>query len=126
MKTTSLWHSFRCGFMGLWDVLKSGRNAKIHVGVALAVITGGLCLPLSRTEWALLVLTIGAVIAAEAVNTAIETVVDLVSPDYHELARRVKDVAAGAVLVLAITAIVIGLLVLGPPVAELFRPRASV
>ncbi len=126
MKTTSLRHSFRCGFIGLWDVLKSGRNAKIHVGIALAVITAGLCLPISRTEWAILVLTIGTVIAAEAVNTAIETVVDLASPSYHELARRVKDVAAGAVLMLAITAIVIGLLVLGPPVVALFRPLSAV
>ncbi len=120
MKTTSLWHSLRCGFVGLWDVLKSGRNAKIHVGVTLFVVATGLCLPLSRTEWAVLVLTIGAVVAAEAANTAIEHVVDLVSPDHHDLARRAKDTAAGAVLVLALAAIVIGLLILGPPVAELF------
>ena len=77
MKTTSLWHSLYCGFVGLRDMLQSGRNAKIHVGVTLFVIATGLCLPLSRTDWAVMTLTIGAVFAAEAVNTAIEHVVDL-------------------------------------------------
>lgn len=125
MKTSSLWHSFRCGFVGLWDVFRSGRNAKIHAAVAGAVIVTGLCLPLSRTDWAILGLTIGAVIAAEAANTAIEILVDLVSPEYHELARRSKDTAAGAVLVLAITAIVIGGLILGPPLGDLVRHIGS-
>ena len=126
MKTNSLWHIFRCGFVGLWDVLKSGRNAKIHAAAAVTVIGIGLCLPLSRTEWAILTLMIGAVIAAESANTAIEYVVDLVSPEYHELARRSKDAAAGAVLIMAITAVVIGGLILGPPLyVELLRFTSS-
>ncbi len=126
MKTNSLWHSFRCGFVGLWDVLKSGRNAKIHAAAAATVIGIGLCLPLSRTEWAILTLMIGVVIAAESANTAIEYVVDLVSPEYHELARRSKDAAAGAVLIMAITAVVIGGLILGPPLyVELLRFTSS-
>ena len=108
-------------------MLKSGRNAKIHVGVTLFMIATGLCLPLSRTDWAVLLLTIGAVFAAEAANTAIEHVVDLVSPDHHDLARRAKDAAAAAVLVLAIAAILIGLLILGSPACELLfsRPKAE-
>ena len=126
MKTTSLWHSFRCGFVGLWDVFQSGRNAKIHVAIAMVVIATGLCLPLSRMEWAILTLTIGAVIAAEAMNTAIEILVDLVSPEYHELARRSKDAAAGAVLLMVITAIVIGGLIFGSPISGLLRPHTSV
>lgn len=121
MKTSSLWHSFRCGFVGLWDVFRSGRNAKIHAVVAGAVIVTGFCLPLSRTDWAILTLMIGAVIAAEAANTAIEILVDLVSPEYHEFARRSKDAAAGAVLALAITAIAVGGLILGPSLGVLLR-----
>ncbi|MCX7421492.1 MAG: diacylglycerol kinase family protein [Planctomycetia bacterium] len=72
-------------------------------------------MPLTRAEWAILSLTIGTVCAAESANTAIEFVVDLVSPEYHDLARRSKDAAAGAVLIMALTALVIGGLILGPP-----------
>lgn len=122
MKTRSLWHSFECAFAGLIAVVRGGRNAKIHVGVALAVIVVGCCLRISRTDWAILVLTIGAVFSAEAANTAIESVVDLVSPEHHDLARRAKDCAAGAVFVLAVAAVVVGLMILGPPLAAAIRP----
>lgn len=117
MKTRSLWHSFACAFSGLRDVVRGGRNAKIHIVIALVVIATGLWLKISRTDWAILLLTIGAVFAAEAANTALESVVDLVSPDHHELARRAKDCAAAAVLMLAIMAVAVGLLILGPPLA---------
>lgn len=119
MKTRSLWHSFACAFAGLRDVLRHGRNAKIHVGIALAIVVAGFRLNISRTDWAILLLTIGAVFAAETANTAIESVVDLVSPEHRDLARQAKDCAAGAVLVLAIAAVAVGLLVLGPPLAKL-------
>jgi diacylglycerol kinase len=118
MKTTSFWHSIRCALSGMRYVWRSGRNAKIEVVIAVAVVIVGLCLPLSRTDWAILVLTIGVVLAAEAANTSIEAAVDLASPEYHDLAKLAKDVAAGAVLILAIAAIVIGLFVLGPPLLE--------
>ena len=112
MKTKSLLHSFRCAFAGLWDVIRSERNAKIHVVAAISAIVVGVCINLSRTEWAILTLTIGAVFAAESANTAIEHLVNLVSPEHHELARRAKDAAAASVLVTAIAAVVIGLLLL--------------
>lgn len=118
MKTRSLWHSFACAFAGLRDALRDGRNAKIHFGVALAVVVAGFALNISRIDWAILLLTIGAVFAAETANTAIESVVDLVSPEHHELARRAKDCAAGAVLVVVIAAVAVGLLVFGPPLAK--------
>lgn len=117
MKTRSLWHSFQCAVTGLKDAVRGGRNAKIHIGVALAVIVAGYCLKISRTDWAILALTIGAVFSAEAANTAIESIVDLVSPEHHELARRAKDCAAGAVFLLAIAAVAVGLLILVPPLA---------
>ena len=70
---------------------------------------------LDRTEWAIIALTIGIVLAAEAFNTVAEAVVDLVAAEYHPLAKVAKDVAAGAVLVMAIAAVIVGLLILGPP-----------
>ncbi len=112
MKTNSLLHSFRCAFAGFLDVIRSERNAKIHVVAAIGAITGGVCLNLSRSELAILTLTIGAVFAAESTNTAIEHPVNLVSPDHHELARRAKDAAAASVLVMAIAAVVVGPLLL--------------
>ena len=118
VKTRSLWHSFACAFAGLRDVVRGGRNAKIHFVIALTVIAAGFCLNISRTDWAILLLTIGAVFAAEAANTALESVVDLASPEHHDLARRAKDCAAGAVLVMAIAAVAVGLLILGPPLAS--------
>lgn len=87
----------------------------IHLAIAAGVIVLGMWLRLSTTQWAILALTIGSVLAAELLNSGLETVVDMVSPDYHPLAERAKDVAAGAVLLAAIVAVVVGLLILGPP-----------
>jgi diacylglycerol kinase len=121
MKTRSLWHSFQCACAGLRDVLRHGRNARIHVAVAVAVLMAGGWLEISRAEWAILALTMGVVLAAEAGNTSIEHLVDLVSPEHHELARRAKDCAAAAVLLLVLAAVVVGLLILGPPLATTIR-----
>jgi diacylglycerol kinase len=96
-------------------MLRTQRNAWIHAVVSTAVFVLGLWLGLGRLEWAILVLTVGLVWMAEFVNTALEAVVDLASPDLHPLAKVGKDVAAAAVLVGACTAVVVGLLVLGPP-----------
>ena len=85
------------------------------MAIGLIVVLLAAILRLSAPEWAILVLTIGAVLAAETFNTVIETVVDLVSPEHHELAKAAKDTAAGAVLLLAMAAVVVGLLILGPP-----------
>jgi len=95
--------------------LRTQRNARIHLSVALLVIALGLWLGLNRTEWAIIILTIGLVLAAESFNTVAEAAVDLATAEYHPLAKIAKDVAAGAVLLTAITAIVVGLLILGPP-----------
>jgi diacylglycerol kinase len=99
----------------MWHVLRTQRNARIHLSLALAVIVLGLWLGLSRIEWAIIVLTIGLVLAAEAFNTVAEAAVDLATDEYHPLAKIAKDVAAGAVLLMAITAAIVGLLILGPP-----------
>ncbi|MCC7359882.1 MAG: diacylglycerol kinase family protein [Anaerolineales bacterium] len=107
--------SFRFAFAGWWYMLRTQRNAWIHAVVSTVVFALGLLLGLGRLEWAILVLTVGLVWMAEFVNTALEAVVDLASPDLHPLAKVGKDVAAAAVLVGAATAVLVGLLVLGPP-----------
>ncbi len=112
---TSRYHSFRYAFHGWAHVLRTQRNAWIHSLVATLVILMGLWLGLTVQEWAILVLTIAMVFTAEFINTAIEAVVDLASPTHHPLAKVGKDVGAAAVLVAALAAILVGLLILGPP-----------
>jgi len=96
-------------------VLKTQHNAWIHLVFATVVILVGLWVRLKPFDWAVIVLTIAMVFTAEFINTAIEAVVDLASPVQHPLAKVGKDVGAGAVLVAALAGIVIGLLIIGPP-----------
>jgi len=113
--------SFRYAFSGLWYMLRTQRNAWIHATATVCVVALGLWLSLSRIEWAILALTIGLVWMAEFINTALEAVVDLASPDIHPLAKVGKDVGAAAVLVAAFTSVVVGSLILGPTLwARLF------
>ena len=107
--------SFRHAFRGWHYVLRTQMNAWIHSAIAAIVFVLGLWLRLPPRDWAVIILTSAVVFAAEFMNTAIEAVVDLASPDMHPLARIGKDVGAGAVLVAAFAAILIGLLLLGPP-----------
>ncbi len=107
--------SFRYAFAGWWYMLRTQRNAWIHAVISTLVFALGLWLGLGRLVWAILVLTVGLVWMAEFVNTALEAVVDLASPDLHPLAKVGKDVAAAAVLVGAATAVLVGVLILGPP-----------
>ena len=115
---TSRVHAFGHAFRGWGHVLKTQQNAWIHSLVAAVVIVLGLWLELAAGDWAILVLTIAVVFTAEFINTAIEAVVDLASPAHHPLAKVGKDVGAGAVLVAALAAIVVGFLILGPPLWE--------
>ncbi len=95
--------------------MRTQRNTRIHLIIAAAAIALGVWLGLSLTQWAVLTLTIGFVLVSEMLNTVAETLVDMISPDYHPLAKIIKDVTAGAVLLTAIVSVIIGLLVLGPP-----------
>ena len=106
---------FRCAFQGWIEAWRSQPNLRIQVGIALGVTALGIFLGLGLNQWAILVLTYGLVLAAELLNSALETVTDLASPTHRPLARRAKDVAAGAVLVAAVAAVIVGLLILGPP-----------
>ncbi len=111
--------SFRCAFAGIWYTLRTQRNAQIHLSIAFLILVMGLWLKLTLTEWAILVLTTGFVFATEMLNTVAEAAMDYATADFHPQVKVVKDVAAGAVLTAAITAIVVGLLILGPPLLKI-------
>jgi len=99
---------------GIRQVFHTQQNARIHAVITLVVlVAAGLC-DLSRQEWALLLLVIGFVWAAEIFNTAIEELVDEVNPDPSPTAKRIKDISAGAVLVSVVVSILVGLLIFGP------------
>jgi diacylglycerol kinase len=108
-------HAFGHAFRGWWHVLKTQQNAWIHSVVATLIIILGLWLGIPARDWAVIVLTIAMVFTAEFINTAIEAVVGVGGGGGHPLAKVGKDVGAGAVLVSALAAALIGLLILGPP-----------
>ncbi len=112
---TSRLRSFVHAFHGWAYVMRTQHNAWIHAIVATIVFVLGLWLGLPPRDWALLILTIAMVFAAEFINTAIEAVVDLATSERHPLAKVGKDVGAAAVLVAAMAAVLVGLLILGPP-----------
>jgi diacylglycerol kinase (ATP) len=106
--------SFIYAFRGVGDLLRTQTNARLHLVATIVVIGAGFGFEITRAEWLAVVGAIGLVWTAEGVNTAVEAVVDLASPEQHSLAARAKDIGAGAVLLAAIAAAVIGLLVFGP------------
>ena len=116
MKTfNSLRVSFKHAFDGMSYIFTTQRNARIHTLTTLIIVVLGIFLKLNLTHWAILVLTFSTVWTAEFINTAIEAVIDLVSPEYNALAKIAKDVGAAAVLISSIFSIIIGLMILGPP-----------
>ena len=114
----SRWHSFGHAIRGWLYVLRTQQNTWVHTVAAAVVAVLGWWLDLPPRDWAVVVLTIAMVFAAEFVNTAIEAVVDMASPEKHPLAKVGKDVGAAAVLIAAIAAVMIGVLILGPPLWE--------
>jgi diacylglycerol kinase len=113
--------SFRYAFAGISHATATQRNFRIHIGISLAVIAAGLWLSITGLEWAIIAVTIGVVLQAELFNTALEAIVDKVSPEFHALAKVAKDCAAGAVVVTAIGAVVVGIAILGPRLLALLR-----
>lgn len=104
---------------GIRIMLRSQQNAWIHAVATVVVACAGLSFRLSLAEWCWIVLAIAAVWTAEALNTAFEFLTDVASPTFHPIAGQAKDVAAGAVLLTAIAAVVIGTLIFGPKILEL-------
>jgi len=117
----SLWRSFACAGAGIVYALRTQRNARIHLAATLAAVILAAVLKITAAEWTVILLAIGLVWAAELLNTAIEAVVDLVSPEDHDLARIAKDTSSGAVLAAAAIAACVGAVVFGPQLWALWK-----
>jgi len=116
LKARSL--SFKYAFRGIVEVLRSQHNAWIHLIAACLVVFAGFWFNVSQSEWIAIIISIGMVFSAEAFNTAIELLVDKISPHYDEVAGKVKDVAAGAVLFAAIAAATVGIIIFVPKLMD--------
>ncbi|RCX22776.1 undecaprenol kinase [Fontibacillus phaseoli] len=117
MESRRSWSAtFRNAWNGIWNSLKTERNMRIHVAAAIIVLLAAFFFGLPFRDIALLLLVISLVITAELLNTAIEAAVDLVTPEWHRLAKVAKDAAAGAVLIAAAFAVLIGILLFYGPV----------
>jgi len=110
-KSAGLVPSFSYALRGVRTAVVHERNVHVDLVFAVLAVIAAALLRCEPLEWCVIVILIGMVISAEVFNTAIEAVVDLVTADYHALAERAKDVAAGAVLICAMTAVVVGLIV---------------
>ena len=118
MKNKKLINSFKYAFKGLGSAVKSERNMKIHFTMMMLVIIAGIFFNIAIWEWITCFILFGLVIGMECVNTAIEIIVDMVSPKYNEAAGRAKDIAAGGVLACAIGTAVAGIFIFLPKVLE--------
>lgn len=105
---------FKYAFQGIFYTLKTQRNFQFHSLVMLVVIAAGFFFQISKTEWFAVILCIALVLMAELINTAIESVTDLISPNIHPLAKIAKDCAAAAVLVVSLSSALIGVIIFLP------------
>ncbi len=110
--------SFGYAFFGWWHVIRTQQNAWIHALATVLAMLISAWLRISRIEWVLIIIAITMVWTAEFLNTALEVVVDLATQEHHPLAKVSKDVGAAAVLIAALTAILIGVIILGPPLVD--------
>lgn len=123
------WKRFTCSFIYAWNGVKHAvlheQNMKIHLFIAFLMISLAFILKIPILEKMILLLVIGIVLSLEAINTAIERVVDLVTKEYHPMAKVAKDVSAGAVFIFSIFAILIGILIFYKPIVEIVRTLFS-
>ncbi len=111
--------SLKCAYTGAVEIFQTQRNARIHLVIGGLAAVAGAVLQFDAFRWAVLVVIIGVVLVAEGLNSAIEAVVDLASPQMHPLAKKAKDTAAGAVLLAAIMSVVAGVLLFGERLLKL-------
>lgn len=112
--------SFKYAFRGMWLLLRYEHNAWLHCLIGLCTILAGFLLEISAMEWMVVVIACGCVFAAEALNTAIERLADVVSPDYQEAIGKVKDLSAAGVLFMAFAAAIAGIIIFLPKLIVLF------
>lgn len=120
-KTKRLINSFKYAISGIITSFKTERNMKIHILVMILVIIAGIVFKLSLLDWIILVIMFGLVISAELFNTAIETTIDMITKEKNEKAKIAKDVAAGAVLVLAVASVIVGLIIFIPKILDFIK-----
>ena len=111
---------FKYAFNGIKVLLCEETNALIHCVICVCAIFAGFVLNISSIEWVAIVIVCGCVFAAEALNTALERLSDVVSPEYNETIKKVKDLSAGAVLFMAISAAITGIIIFSPKLINLF------
>ena len=116
MKKNNIFNSFKCAFNGIKNVFIKERNFKIHTLFMILVIIFGFILKISVTEWLICLICFALVLGAEMINSSIEITVDLAEPNINNNAKLAKDIAAGAVLILAIFSAIIGLIIFIPKV----------
>lgn len=120
VEVKKLINSFKYAIQGIISSFKTERNMKIHVFIMILVIIWGIIFKISVTEWIVCALLFALVISGELFNTAIETVVDMIMPEINDKAKLAKDISAGAVLILAITAVIVGLIIFVPKIIAIF------
>ena len=118
MKKDPLYKSFGYAFQGIFNTIRTERNIKIHCAAAILVTIFGIWLQISKTEWMICFILFGLILALELVNTAVEATVDLFTEERKPLAKKAKDAAAGAVLIVPIFAAVIGTLLFIPKLLD--------
>lgn len=118
---TRFLHSFSHAFRGIRSFLITEQNGRIHLAISFLVILAGWYYEINHTEWIIITLCIGMVISAELINTAIEKLCDHNEPDWHQNIKRIKDLAAGGVLVISVAAAVAGLLIFIPRIADFYQ-----
>ncbi len=106
--------SFSFAGQGVWHVVRTQRNMRVHLAAALAAVVAGLLLRISATGWACILVAIGLVLTAETLNTVVEALTDLATAEFHPLAKIAKDTAAGAVLIASIAALAVGIAIFVP------------
>lgn len=119
VKKHSLLKSFGFAFAGIKAAIIAERNMRIHIAISLLVLSASFWLSISTMEWLFILFAIGGMLALEMLNSAIERIVDLVTSDYHSLAKAAKDMAAGAVLVYAIMCVIIGVIIFLPKILHI-------
>lgn len=122
MKSKNRWHSFTCAVHGVVHTVRSQPNTWIELSAAAVAAAAGLWLRITAVEWAILALTVFTILALEAVNSAVEALVDLASPRYHDLARIAKDCAAGAMLLAVLGSLGVAAAIFGPRLWTLWSP----
>ena len=118
-KMKKIRNSIKYAIEGIWTSFKTERNMKIHIFIMILAIIAGIILKINKSEWIICIILFAIVIGSELFNTSIETIVDMVMPEKNEKAKIAKDVSAGAVLVVAIGAAIIGLVIFVPRILNI-------